>query len=104
MVTAETAIVMPFVVLVALTLVGIVSLGVVHLRLADAARESARAVARGETPAEARRAGRALVPGATVRIAVADGRAHVKVGHRARLPLLSRVHVDLSASATAVVE
>lgn len=47
-VTAETAIVMPILVVFALGLAWLVSLGVTQVRSVDAAREVARAVARGE--------------------------------------------------------
>jgi Flp pilus assembly protein TadG len=52
MVTAETAMVLP--VLVLLTLVGVAAIGVgqARVRCADAAREAARAIARGD-PADA---------------------------------------------------
>lgn len=47
-VTAEAAIVMPILVVFALGLAWLVSLGVTQVRSVDAAREVARAVARGE--------------------------------------------------------
>ena len=56
MVTAETAMTLP--VLVLLTLAGVAAIGVgqAQLRSADAAREAARAVARGDADAAAARA------------------------------------------------
>jgi Flp pilus assembly protein TadG len=68
-VTAETAIALP--VLVVLLLAGLWAVGVVvaNIRCVDAARDAARAVARGEPAAEAQRIGeQAAPPGATVRI------------------------------------
>ena len=59
MVTAETAMTLPVLVLVALAGVAAVGVGQAQLRCADAAREAARAVARGEdgaAPARARAA------------------------------------------------
>jgi hypothetical protein len=50
-VTAEAAVVIPVVVLVALGLAWLVALGATQVRALDAARETARAVARGEDPA-----------------------------------------------------
>ncbi|HEY0902738.1 MAG TPA: TadE family type IV pilus minor pilin [Marmoricola sp.] len=47
-VTAEAAVVMPVLVLLALGLAWLVALGATHVRAIDAARETARAVARGE--------------------------------------------------------
>lgn len=104
MVTAETAMVLPFVVLMAIALTWVVTLGVTQMRLADAAREGARTVARGESIAAGRAAVAGLVPGARVRIETRDGRARVGVRHRARLPLVPGVHLDLTATAVTVVE
>jgi hypothetical protein len=50
-VTAEAAVVLPTLVVFAVGLVWLVALGATHVRALDAARETARAVARGETPA-----------------------------------------------------
>jgi hypothetical protein len=50
-VTAEAAVVLPVVVLFALGLAWLVALGATQVRALDAARETARAVARGEDPA-----------------------------------------------------
>lgn len=104
MVTAETATVLPFVVLMAVVLTWVVTLGVAQMRLADAAREAARVVARGETVAAGRAAARTIAPGATVRIRERDGRAEVRVRRRASLPLVPRVRIDLAARAVTVVE
>jgi hypothetical protein len=49
-VTAEAAVVLPLVVLFALGLAWLVALGATQVRALDAARETARAVARGEDP------------------------------------------------------
>lgn len=104
MVTAETATVLPFVALVAVVMTWVVSLGVTQMRLADAAREGARVVARGEPASAGRDGARALVPGSTVRVRTRDGRAEVRVRHEASLPLVPRVRITLRARATAVVE
>ena len=51
-----------------------------QLRAVDAARETARALARGDTPAAAVAVGEQVAPdGATVRVATRDGRVHVTV-------------------------
>jgi hypothetical protein len=50
-VTAEAAVVVPVLILVALGLAWLVSLGATQVRALDAARETARAVARGEDQA-----------------------------------------------------
>lgn len=104
MVTAETAMVLPFVVMMAVVLTWVVSLGVTQVRLADAAREGARTVARGEPAPAGRAAVTALVPGSKVSVAVHEGRAAVRVRHRARLPLVPGVRIDLRAGAVAVME
>lgn len=104
MVTAETVVVMPFVVLVAFVLVWVVSLGVTQMRVSDASREAARLIARGQPVDEARRAVEQAVPGSRVRVSVEDGRAGVTVRYRARLPLVPRVRLDLEGRSVAVVE
>lgn len=104
MVTAETAMVLPFVVLMAVVLTWVVTLGVTQMRLADAAREAARIVARGESPAQGREAARAIASGSRVTIRTTDGRAEVLIRHRARLPLVPRVRIDLAARAVTVIE
>ena len=47
-VTAETAVVLPVIVVFALSMAWLVSIGLVQVRAIDAARETARAAARGE--------------------------------------------------------
>lgn len=104
MVTAETAMVLPFVVLVAMVLVWVVSLGLTQMRVADAAREAARVAARGQPIGEAKEAARRVAPGAELEVALDDGRAEVTARFRARLPLMPAVHLDLVGRSTAVVE
>lgn len=104
MVTAETAMVLPFVVLVAIVLVWVVSLGVTHMRIADASAEAARLVARGESADAAREVAQSLVPGAKVQAVTSGGRVTVTIRHRSRLPLVPRARVDLRASTVAVIE
>ena len=62
MVTAETAVVLPIVVAVVMGLSWLVSLGVTQVRVVDAARETARAVARDESPARAVELGQRVAP------------------------------------------
>lgn len=50
-VTAEAAVVLPIVVVFAVGLAWLVALGITQVRALDAARETARALARGEDPA-----------------------------------------------------
>lgn len=69
-VTAEAAVVIPVLVLVAVALAWIVSLGVAQVRVVDAARETARAMARDEDQAAAIALGKRVAPdGARVEVA-----------------------------------
>ena len=69
MVTAEAALVIPVLVALAAALAWVVALGVVQVRLVDAAREAARVAARGEAAAEVQRAALSAAPdGSTVRV------------------------------------
>jgi Flp pilus assembly protein TadG len=67
MVTAELAACLPVLVLVLAVAVSAVSVAGVRVRAQDAAREAARAAARGD-PAQARRLAQHAAPGATVDI------------------------------------
>jgi len=68
-VTAETAVVLPVLVAVVVGLAWVVSLGVTHVRVVDAARETARALARDEQPSVALALGRRVAPdGATITV------------------------------------
>ncbi|GEM_PF-5161455 len=104
MVTAETAVVLPFVILVAASLTWVVSLGTTQMRVSDAARDGARILARGQTEDQARAAVSELVPDAVVSVQVSSGRATVKVRTRAEMPLVPKAAVNLSARAVAVIE
>jgi Flp pilus assembly protein TadG len=86
-VTAETAVLLPaLVVLLVLSLWSINAVGA-QLRCIDAARTSARAMARGETTAAAAAAGRTLAPrGAAVNITQDGALVIVAVGVHTRLP------------------
>ena len=69
MVTAEAALVIPVLVALAAALAWVVALGVVQVRLVDAAREAARVAARGEAAAEVQQAALSAAPdGSTVRV------------------------------------
>ncbi len=79
-VTAELALVLPLLVSVTTGLVWLLAVGADQLRAVDAARETARAIARGDTPAAAVAVGEQVAPdGAAVRITTGDGRVHVTV-------------------------
>ena len=70
-VTAEAAVVIPVVVLFALGLAWLVALGATQVRALDAARETARALARGEDPADGIELGRQVATDGA-RISVED--------------------------------
>ena len=79
-VTAELALALPLLVSVTTGLVWLLAVGAVQLRAVDAARETARALARGDTPGAALAVGEQVAPdGATVRVTTLDGRVHVTV-------------------------
>lgn len=108
MVTAETAVLAPFAVVIGLLLVWVVSLGVTQVRLVDAAREGARVAARGQDPDAAEQAARRVAPGhADVRLEATDGLVTVTVSTTAGPPLPFLRHVgehELEATSVAAAE
>jgi Flp pilus assembly protein TadG len=73
-VTAELAMVLPILVAVTIGLVWLLSIGVAQVRTVDAARETARAVARGDDTDEAVARGQRVAPeGARVAVTASDG-------------------------------
>lgn len=68
MVTAEMAVAMPALVAVAAMLAWVLALGGLQATVAHAAREGARAAARGESAGQVRAAVTDVVPGATVSV------------------------------------
>ncbi|MGI9156293.1 MAG: TadE family type IV pilus minor pilin [Marmoricola sp.] len=76
--TAETAVVLPIMLVLVLGLVWVVSLAATQVRVVDAARETARAAARDDTTAQAVELGRRVAP-ASSRITVADEGSSVAV-------------------------
>ena len=74
-VTAELALTLPLLVAVTLGLVWLLAVGLAQVRLVDAARETARAVARGEPVEEAVRLGARVAPqGASVGVTTTSDR------------------------------
>ncbi|MGI8612371.1 MAG: TadE family type IV pilus minor pilin [Nocardioidaceae bacterium] len=108
MVTAETAVVIPVLVVVAVALVWVVGLGIAQVRCLDAAREGARLAARGEPDSAVHAAVERSAPhGSAVTVATEDGEVTVTVSVQAvpDLPLLGGLPgVQLDASATAALE
>lgn len=106
MVTAETAVVVPFLVILALVLAWVIGLGIAHVRVTDAARDAARAVARGDTPDVAKaQARQAAGDQAEVAIDSAHGYVTVTVNVQARPPMLPAIGTrTVSAESIAAVE
>ena len=105
MVTAETAIVLPVLLLVLAAAVAAVVVVGAQLRCVDAARDAARAAARGDSAGEVEGiARRAAPPGAAAAVRESNETVSVTVTAPVRPlgPVLLRVHV--SASATAELE
>jgi hypothetical protein len=106
-VTAEAAMAIPVLALVAAGLCWLVALGVAQVRAVDAARETARALARDEDRATALDLGRRVAPeGARFTVESGDGVVRVTVTARVRSPggLLTFPAFDAHATAVAAVE
>ena len=88
MVTAELATIIPFGVAFAFLLLWVVSLGLTQIRIADASREAARMIARGEGVDAATKMARTHAPdGATVSVDTESGTVTVTVTARSRMPV-----------------
>lgn len=102
-VTAEAAMVTPVLVLVAVTLCWLTALGVTQVRAVDAARETARALARGDDRVTALALGDQVAPeGARITVDEGDGLVRVTVEARVRPPGGLFVLPGFDARATAV--
>jgi hypothetical protein len=105
MVTAETAAVLPVLALLLTVALWSVSAVAAQLRCIDAAREAARAAARGEPAAQVRAAALQAGPaGATVSLALDQGRVSVQVSARSGLGPGWLPSVPVSGRAVAAVE
>ncbi|GAA1591347.1 hypothetical protein GCM10009789_51650 [Kribbella sancticallisti] len=103
-VTAEVAIVLPMLLAVVLLAVWAVGAVITNLRCIDAARDTARAVARGEPPAAARRIGeRSAPPDAAIKISPEGEDIHVVVTATIDWPLLD-VLPSFATTANATVQ
>jgi hypothetical protein len=107
-VTAEAAVVVPLLVAVAMALVWMVSLAATQLRLVDAARETARAAARGDSDASSVDEGEQVAPtGARFELTRSGDRISVRVRADVHGPgglLTFLPPVQLSADAVAAEE
>lgn len=105
-VTAETALVIPVLVGVTVVLVWMLAFGIGQMRTTDAAREAARALARGESEAAAAALVQAADPGASMRVHREGDRVVVTVTRSTSGPLdaFGALSGSTRSSATAVVE
>jgi hypothetical protein len=107
-VTAEMAVLLPTLVLLAAALAWVVGLGVAQVQCVDAARDAARALARAEsTEAATELAEQSAPKGARVDMRRRAGQVEVEVTYRATPPggLLDGVAgIDLRATATTPLE
>jgi len=107
-VTAEMAVLLPTLVLIAAALAWLVGVGVAQVQCVDAARDAARALARAEPAEVATELARQAAPqGAHVRLGQDGGLVQVEVTYRATPPgaLLDTVGaLDLRATASTPVE
>ncbi len=79
-VTAETAVALPLIVVFALSMAWLVSVGITQVRALDAARETARAAARSEDTGHAVSLGRRVAPdGSQISVGRGDGTVVVTV-------------------------
>lgn len=85
--TAETALAFPLLVAVTLAMVWMVAFGVAQMKTTDAAREVARALARGDSVTEAVALAHQVVPDARVEITRDGGRVVVVVESRVSSPV-----------------
>ncbi len=108
MVTVEAAVIMPLLAVFMLVLVWLLSLGITQVRVVDAARDGARAAARGENGQTAQEAARQSAPdGAQVRISEHGDMVTVTVQVDAEPPgwlLVPLPGVGIDATSTMEVE
>ncbi|MEJ7689539.1 MAG: TadE family type IV pilus minor pilin [Nocardioidaceae bacterium] len=105
-VTAEAAIVLPLVAAFALVLVWMISVGIAQVQVVDAARDAARALARGDDEAAAMQAADRTAPGhAVVSSSRTGDTVTVTVSSHQDAPSWLLVPLpDLTLDATATVE
>ena len=107
-VTAELALALPLLVAVTIGLVWLLAVGADQLRAVDAARETARALARGDAPEAAVGVGEQVAPeGAAVHVAMRGDQVHVTVTGRSAGPggiFAVLPPAELHAEAVAVIE
>lgn len=107
-VTAELALGIPLLLALTVGLVWMLAVGAAQVRVIDASREAARAVARGDAAEAAEAVALRIAPaGARVRIVSSDGQVSVTTSARVAAPggLLSALRgITVSDEATALLE
>ncbi|HEY1134116.1 MAG TPA: TadE family type IV pilus minor pilin [Nocardioides sp.] len=102
-VTAETVMVLPLLVLVALALTWMVGLAFTQVQVVDAAREAARAAARDDGVAASVAAGQRVAPdGAEITVSTGGTEVTARVAVRVEAPSLFAWAPSVPLSATAV--
>jgi Flp pilus assembly protein TadG len=84
--TAELALTIPLLVSLTVGLVWLLTIGIAQTRMVDAAREAARAAARGDPPAVAADRARQVAPGAQVSVRDVDGEVVASVSDSVAAP------------------
>ena len=104
--TAETALAIPVLVGLTVVLIWMVAFGIGQMRTTDAAREAARALARGESEAAAAALVQAVDPGASMTVQRTGDRVVVTVtrSDRGAFGALTSLAGVTRATATAVIE
>jgi hypothetical protein len=104
MVTAEAALVLPLIALFSLAMIWMLTLGIAEIRAVDAARDAARALARGEDTTSAEAAARRTAPsGARVAFGHGAGTVTATVSAEVRAPgwlLVPLPSVGVTSTAT----
>lgn len=104
--TAELALCLPLLVSLTVGLVWLLAVGEAQVRMVDAARETARATARGDAVPEAVARGAQVAPGATITVVEADGQVRATATGSVEPPggllgFLPAAHVHADAVAAA---
>ncbi|MEO6958285.1 MAG: TadE family type IV pilus minor pilin [Antricoccus sp.] len=85
MVTAETAVVLPVIVVLLAAMIGVISAVAAKISCTDAAREGARAAARGDSTSDVVASARRLAPpGAQIEVSLSESEATVVVSMQIR--------------------
>lgn len=105
-VTLETALAIPILLAVAVIGVWCISVGIGALRVHDAARAAARAIAHGESLDDARELAHRSAPDATIVIETNDETVEVRARERVKssLPILNAVGITIERTVVAARE